>query len=162
MLTRARKAWLLIGVVLLPVVAALGLGAAGFRLGQQKGAAMTPTIETDEYFVMRIGEAERERLQRFDLVVYHLNSVDEQRFLARVIGFGGERVTIGDGVRVNGEPLTLPPTVDREGLTWMPRDVVVPSDAIYVIGDNTARALDSRSFGPLWKINVVGRVMFIR
>jgi signal peptidase I len=86
----------------------------------------------------------------------------------RVIGLPGEMVAIrDDGIAVDGS-LVNPPA-HLAGIRYAaatdfrpPAPITypfrVPSNSVFVLGDNTTNAFDSRFWGPLPKENIVGRV----
>lgn len=66
----------------------------------------------------------------------------------RVIGLPGERVVVADGqVHVDGTTLAEP---WASGRTAPDSEVEVPSDAVWILGDNRAlSSSDSRTIGPV-------------
>ncbi|HET7567339.1 MAG TPA: signal peptidase I [Gaiellaceae bacterium] len=79
----------------------------------------------------------------------------------RVIGLGGDRVVERSGVvSLNGHVLPEPYVPARERShdsgNWL-----VPSDAVFVMGDNRKVSCDSALLGPLPLANVVGRIVRI-
>ena len=85
-------------------------------------------------------------------------STDE--FVKRVIALPGETVEGKDGfVYVNGREVVepyLPPGTSTGPFA----PVTVPPDSLWVMGDNRSNSADSRSFGPIQRDSVVGRVVF--
>ena len=80
-------------------------------------------------------------------------------FIKRVIGEPGDSVQLRNGrVLVNGSMLDEPyvhgaPTSDLgEDDHW-----IVPTDRVFVMGDNRTNSIDSRAFGPICVSDVVGR-----
>jgi signal peptidase I len=82
-----------------------------------------------------------------------------EEYVKRVVGLPGDRVEARNGhVQVNGRVLVepyLPAATDTEDFPV----TVVPEGRLFVIGDNRAASLDSRSFGPIRRSSVVGRVV---
>jgi signal peptidase I len=79
----------------------------------------------------------------------------------RVIGVGGDRVSVQDGVvTLNGRRLneSYVPTSERGGRsgTWL-----VPRGSFFVLGDNRVYACDSRYYGAVSRASVLGRVVEI-
>jgi signal peptidase I len=78
----------------------------------------------------------------------------------RVVALGGERIKAAGGrVRVNDEPipegyLNGAPTPDFD-------EVLVPRDAVFVLGDNRGNAQDSRYYGAVPTRNIEGRVVAV-
>lgn len=137
------------------------LYVSGYRVYRIPTGAMRPTINQGDYVIGRLSETYRDRIRRFDLVVYRLPQESGGVATKRVVGLPGERVTINaQGVKVNGAPLTLPPSVAMAGLGVQPCDIKVPGDAIFVLGDNPANSADSRYLGPVPKKDVIGYLVF--
>jgi signal peptidase I len=94
--------------------------------------------------------------KRNDIVVIAMPDMEEM-LVKRVIGLPGETVEVRDGVvYVNGEPLPEPFPHElghesREPITLGPLNY-------YVMGDNRDNSNDSRSFGPVQREYILGRV----
>jgi signal peptidase I len=93
---------------------------------------------------------------RNDIVVIALPDMDEM-LVKRVIGLPGETVEVRDGVvYVNGEPLPEPFPHD---LGHQSQEAIVLGPLnYYVMGDNRDNSNDSRSFGPVQREYILGRV----
>jgi signal peptidase I len=94
--------------------------------------------------------------KRNDIVVIAMPNMDEM-LVKRVIGLPGETVEVRDGVvYVNGEPLPEPFPHEIGHETREP--VVLGPLNYYVMGDNRDNSNDSRSFGPVQREYILGRV----
>ncbi|HMN27941.1 MAG TPA: signal peptidase I [Caldilineaceae bacterium] len=94
--------------------------------------------------------------QRNDIVVLDLPGMNEM-LVKRIVGLPGETISLQEGrVYVNGEPLAEPFPHDL-GYQDMPPVVLGPLD-YFVLGDNRGNSNDSRSFGPIMRDYIVGRV----
>lgn len=94
--------------------------------------------------------------QRNDIVVLSLPGMDEM-LVKRIVGLPGETIEIYKGVvYVNNEPLTEPYPHDG-GLYSMPPLMLSPL-SYFVLGDNRDNSNDSRSFGPVKREYILGRV----
>ncbi|MDO8879823.1 MAG: signal peptidase I [Coriobacteriia bacterium] len=79
--------------------------------------------------------------------------------LKRVIALGGDTVTMrGDAAYVNGERFATDPDTTFEPNGAESEPVIVPADAVFVLGDNRAISFDSRIVGPIPLADVQGRV----
>jgi signal peptidase I len=100
-------------------------------------------------------------IARGDLVAFEMGAGDERRILLkRVAGLPGDSIAIDHGaVAVNGVPFTASSneTLDRSNLA----PLTVPKGDLYVLGDNRAQSVDSRSFGPIPIAAVIGRAKIV-
>jgi signal peptidase I len=101
--------------------------------------------------------------RRGDIVVFEYPRDTSRDFIKRVIGLPGETVEIRNNqILIDGQPLDEPylSTAARTQMGNM-APVVVPADAVFVMGDNRGNSSDSRSWGPLPLSKIVGRAWFI-
>jgi len=128
-----------------------------------KGASMEPSFYDHEYLIVdeisyRFGTPERG-----DIIVFRYPKVPSQYFIKRVVGLPGEKVEIKDkkiyiypkeGKKFILDEETYLPGIETSGNnTW-----TLGPDEYYVLGDNRGESLDSRSFGPVFKDLIIGRV----
>jgi signal peptidase I len=96
--------------------------------------------------------------QRGDIVVFHAWHEDKD-YIKRVIGLPGETVEVKpyDGVYINGKLLDEPYYKEVPNYTVAP--LVVPTDHIFVLGDNRGNSSDSHLAynGPVPLDQVAGR-----
>jgi signal peptidase I len=111
----------------------------------------------------------------------------DQFYIKRLIGLGGETVSIGEDrhVRIDGrrldastphfenvygfDPRSQPQdshysghTLDgRSNLSSPEQSIKVPPDDFVAFGDNTVNSADSRFWGPLPEENVIGKAFFV-
>lgn len=100
--------------------------------------------------------------QRGDVVVFEPPiGRTSKPYIKRVIALPGETVTFRDGgVYVNGE-LLEEPYIQGTATSWPngdpSRQVVVPEEHLFVLGDNRNNSTDSRSFGPISSESLIGK-----
>jgi signal peptidase I len=109
-------------------------------------------------------------VRRGDLVVVRQPKTGG-RALKRLIGVGGDRIYIADGILfLNGRPVPEPYARhesarlrerDDWSVTSAHRGMRIPEGTIFVLGDNRDRSEDSRSWGVLPKSSLLGRVVFV-
>ncbi|MEX2271664.1 MAG: signal peptidase I [Vicinamibacterales bacterium] len=121
-------------------------------------------------------------IRRGDIIVFKYPEEPERDFIKRVIGLPGETIELRNKkVHVNGTPLDepyvhlmFPPsasggdssaTAQSQGRPWDLREtfgpVTVPSDQLFMMGDNRDNSQDSRFWGFLPRSFVKGRALVI-
>lgn len=130
-------------------------GILPLRLMRVGSDSMSPTIAAgDLVLVARGGGA----VERGDVVV-----VDHPEtgalLVKRAVALGGDRLAIEDGVLVvDGEPV-CEPGIDParlDGVWFGP--VTVARGEVFLLGDDRASSIDSRTFGTVPEDEVTGRV----
>ncbi|MFN0180244.1 MAG: signal peptidase I [Gemmatimonadales bacterium] len=153
----------------LGTVAALILGgvvgwallASGVQLRRVTSASMMPTYEVGSWLVSwERSDITAGSLDRGDVVVFRYPFGSDLRAIKRVVALPGDRVEVrADAVVVNGEEIAVasplgpgqPPPVRVPG--------VLSPGTVFVLGDNSANSIDSRSFGPVAAEQLTGRVL---
>lgn len=145
---------------------AVSLGCQAKHLRMPNGS-MEPTIRLGEVVELD-SSAYVDRLpNRGDLVAFHSPQHGERVWILRVVGLPGETLDTADGeLSADGAPLRLP-------FGWFPLSgesqdyqanqvsfpIVVPNDALFVLGDNAREANDSRFWGSVPIDRVLGEVI---
>lgn len=131
-----------------------------------KGASMEPSFYDHEYLIIDELSYHFRDPHRGEVVVFRYPQNPDQFFIKRVIGLPNERVKVSEGsieVYQNGsnEPMIIhEPYLDEAARTAGEIDILLKPDEYYVMGDNRSASFDSRSFGPLNRDFVVGKVIF--
>lgn len=129
-----------------------------------KGASMEPNFQDKDYliineFVYRFSEPERG-----DIVIFKNPRNLKEFFIKRIIGLPMEKIKIYDNkvyLYNNGYPegaiieeLYLPKGRDTRG-----NEIIeLKGNEYFVLGDNRDHSLDSRTFGPIEKDSIIGKV----
>lgn len=133
-----------------------------------KGASMEPNFHENEYLMVDEISYRFKTPQRGDVVVFRYPKDPQEYYIKRLIGLPGETVEIKDGsvyiteesgLTSKVEETYLPSYSNTVALTEEP--VKLAEDEYYVMGDNRNGSKDSRSFGPVKRSFVIGRV-FLR
>jgi signal peptidase I len=167
--TSGRKRFVVEMLQTLLLVAALFCGARiVFQNFRVEGPSMQPTLSSGEF--LWVNKAAYYRWngqyilggpQRGDIAVLHSpDPTDDVDLIKRIIGLPGDRLRVEHGtVIINDKPLDEPYIRFQATYTYplTDQDLVVPSDAYFVLGDNRPNSRDSH-FG--WFVpadNLIGR-----
>lgn len=111
----------------------------------------------------------------WDKFVHYVLEIGKDSYIKRVIGLPGDYIQIQNGkVYLNGQELQedyLQPNIKTGTDNCAYYDLVVPENAVFVMGDNRPESTDSRNFGciPLekieskvwirfWPLNLFGKI----
>ena len=147
-----------------------------------KGESMLPNFSRDQYMLVS-RMASRQVFSRGDVVVHHHPRDWRRTYIKRIVGLPGEHVRVDEGrTFVDGRFLDEPYLMPDPGLPsypaprgnarmgnaqalplngdpgLAPREWFLEDDQYFMMGDNRRNSEDSRSFGPLGKDLVVGKV----
>ena len=130
-----------------------------------KGASMEPNFYDSEYLIVNEISYHFENPARGEIVVFKYPKDPSQFFIKRVIGLPGETIEVKngnvtvineehpDGVLLD-ESAYLPSGHATSGDIYMHLE----DDEYFLLGDNRPSSLDSRIFGPVKNIFIVGKV----
>jgi signal peptidase I len=118
--------------------------------------------------------------RRGDVIVFGSDGIEkldkDKNYVKRLIGTGGERLRIapekpdlsfgwGGRVHIDGKPIEEPASI--AGKIYYPageygkREVVVPAEHFFMLGDNVENSRDSRYWGFVPRENVIGKAVAI-
>lgn len=115
-------------------------------------------------------------MRRGDIFVFKFPEDPQRDFIKRAIALPGDMIEIrGKAVSVNGTRLSEPKEIHSDPHVWpddphLPdslrrRDQIaparIPSESYFAMGDNRDSSYDSRFWGPVPKVNVKGRALFV-
>lgn len=145
--------------IVLSLVLFLAINAISARI-RIESISMQPTLYAGDFVIVNkisylFGEA-----SRGDIIIFHYPpDPDREPYIKRVIGLPGDIVNVSNGrVAVNNQPLnepyiSAPPNYEGE---WM-----VPTDSLFVLGDNRNSSSDSHSWGMVPVDNVIGKAELV-
>lgn len=97
---------------------------------------------------------------RGDVIVFRSAARDEV-LVKRIVATPGDYVDSETGhLRIGGHTVAEPFVRDATA-TGSIQPQIVPSDTYFVMGDNRGNSMDSRSFGPLPRAQILGRVRLV-
>src|SRR5690349_9150323 len=132
-----------------------------------KGASMEPNFYNNEYLIIDELSYRFHTPRRGDVIVVHNPILKDEYLIKRIIGLPGEHVVIDeDGVKIASSSTGQLEIINEQA--YLPRglvttasvDVTLGRDEYFVMGDNRPASLDSRSFGPVLRDQIVGRTGF--
>ncbi len=132
-----------------------------------KGASMEPNFFDHEYLIIDEITYRFNEPQRGDIIVFRYPRNPQEFFIKRLIGLPGEQVQIKEGSvyiynqeHPDGFKLDEPYLGEGVKTYGLSEDKVVLGDnEFFVLGDNRNSSKDSRSFGPVNKSFITGRVL---
>ena len=123
---------------------------------QVHGQSMEPTLHSDQRLVVEKVSYHFHGPRQGDIVVLKSPQKGSELLIKRVIGLPGETVEIRQGrVYINGQELDEPYRERSTGGNW--GAIIVPPLHVFVLGDNRGFSNDSRAFGMVPIVNIVGR-----
>jgi signal peptidase I len=129
-----------------------------------KGSSMEPNFNDREYLIIDEIGYRFAAPERGQIIVFRYPNDPSQFFIKRIIGLPGERIKVSDGhITVYNAEYPDGKVLDETSYlgnltTGGNNDVTLGPDQYWVMGDNRGASLDSRSFGPVGKEFIVGRV----
>ncbi len=133
-----------------------------------QGNSMLPTLKSSSILVIEKLSKRFGTISQGDIVVVKIPDLlgDGKTYaVKRVIAGEGQSITIKegkvfvDGIELKEDYKNGESTFAAEG---MYDDIIVPENCIYILGDNRlpAASRDSRTFGPISKDRIEGKVIF--
>jgi signal peptidase I len=119
-------------------------------------SSMEPSLHAGDQILVATRAYRSQSPSRGDLVVF---SGPDGPLVKRVAAIAGDQVGIEDGQLVVNTLIVPEPAVDLgtvDGLYYGP--VTVPPGSIFVLGDNRANSVDSRTLGPIPLRALIGQV----
>ncbi len=83
----------------------------------------------------------------------------KQALIKRVIGIPGDKIEVKNGQLIRNDKIINEPWV-VEKIKYEMEPIIVPSQSLWVLGDNRNNSLDSHYWGPLNEENLVGTASF--
>lgn len=131
-----------------------------------KGASMEPTYVDHNYLMVDEITYRFKEPQRGDVIVFRYPNDPQEYFIKRLIGLPGETVSFADGqvfiASGDGEAKKLNESYlpgGTETYAVAQEKVMLGANQYFFMGDNRNGSKDSRSFGPVDKNFIIGRVV---
>jgi signal peptidase I len=138
------------------------LGVTPYKI---PSSAMAPTLIPGDLILTRTSVYMSAAPKRGDIVVFRSPRNRSIDYVFRVAAISGERIAIRNSVvYINDQPLTEP-YLASQNIT-LPQSIsmnefVVPEGHFFVLGDNRDNSFDSRFWGAVPNIDVIGKATYI-
>ncbi|HEY5913618.1 MAG TPA: signal peptidase I [Verrucomicrobiae bacterium] len=164
--TRARALWSQLQQLLAVALLAWGCYFLISRFFLQSvrvvGMSMVPTLSDSESYLLNRWVYHIRSPQRGEVVVIRDPS-DNGYSVKRVIGIAGDTVTLKEGsVYLNDRPLAEPYLLSGTptfGSSFKAQTYHCTPGHYFLLGDNRKNSVDSRSYGPVPRQNILGLVV---
>lgn len=123
------------------------------------GSMENTILKEDDLFGFRLAYMFQEP-ERGDIIIFRYPDNESEKYIKRIIGLPGEKVTISEGkIYINDSTEPLDEPYLKEEWTYMNSNMVfeVPENSYFVMGDNRNRSRDSR----FWNNTYVSREQII-
>ena len=97
--------------------------------------------------------------KRGEIIIFDPPYPNNPDYVKRIIAIAGDTVRIRNGMVSVNDNLLKEPYISNQGSFNMP-PITIPRGEIFVLGDNRSFSEDSRSFGPIKREKVIGKVWF--
>jgi signal peptidase I len=126
-----------------------------------EGPSMMPSLDDQERILVNKFVYRLEAVQRGDIVVFRYPRDTSKSFIKRIIGVGGDRISIRDGqTYVNDKPIREDYVPSRFVDDHPYLEITVPPNCYFVMGDHRNVSKDSRDFGPVKSSLINGKAVF--
>lgn len=136
----------------------------GFEPFRFPSSSMSGTLLPNDFILVDTWRYRGGTPERGDIVVFRLPRAPSILYAKRLIGFGGEKVLIRDGVvHINGTELKEPyvqPENNRRSAEETIR-INIPEGHYFVLGDNRDHSNDSRYWGFVTPEHLHGKALYI-
>ena len=159
----------IIPVIFFAIVLALIFRSVLFANYVVDGESMEPTLYDGNLMMVNKVIYNLEEVDRFDVIVFHANKKED--YVKRIVGLPGDKIEYKDDkLYVNddyveeeflesyAEASGKEPFTENFTLKEKTGEERVPEGKLFVMGDNRADSLDSRSFGFISTEQIVGKV----
>lgn len=154
---------LIIALVLALIIRAFVIQAFKIPTGSMRPALMEGDRLLVNKFIYKFRGPERG-----DIIVFKYPGGEKKDFIKRLIAKPGETIGIKNGdIYIDGKKVEEPFVIrkiryyNKSPYGGTGRNVKVPEDSYYVLGDNSASSKDSRYWGFVPRKNLIGKAVFL-
>ena len=138
---------------------ALAFVGCSQRTHDAPSSSMEPTIPVGSKVTIDYAAYNTASPARFDIVAFRPTIQPDAIFTFRVIALPGETIHITEkAVLIDGREVSPPNNLRYKPMSSGISQTNMNRSQFFLLGDNTENARDSRYFGPVEKINIIGKV----
>lgn len=152
-----------VSVIVKALIVAFVIKTFLFQPVQVDGASMFPTLQNDDRLMVNKLEYFITDPHRGDIVILDSPVEPGKLYIKRVIGLGGEKVSIIDGHFYINDTLLDESYIGPDVSTLIYNNMsewLIPNGYVFVAGDNRTGSYDSRQMGPVKVEAVKGEAIF--
>jgi signal peptidase I len=155
----------LIEIVLLLVIVVLPIRFFLFEPFLVKGQSMEPNFHNLDYLIVDKLTYHLRQPQRGEVIVFRPPFEDRVYYIKRIVGLPLEKLVIEESKitvfnKEHPQGFVLNETYLQNHYTSGKIEVNLGPDEYFVLGDNREVSYDSRKWGPVKRVRIVGRVVF--
>jgi signal peptidase I len=123
------------------------------------GSSMEPSLHDGELVVVNRLAYRWSGLARGDIIVFNFPYDPDRRFIKRLIGLPGDRISVRDGQLYINDAVVQEPYIaapPRYTGSW-----TVGPDEVFVLGDNRNNSSDSQNWGMLPIGEIIGKAVLV-
>lgn len=131
-----------------------------------EGPSMQPNFSAGQFLIVSRAHYLLGQPQRGDIVVFDAPGDDNMRdnplLIKRLIGLPGDHIVIENGTILLNDALLSEPYINQDGRPFRCNrycDVVLGADEYFLMGDNRNNSNDSREFGPVARVRIMGEAI---
>ncbi|MDD5433165.1 MAG: signal peptidase I [Candidatus Pacebacteria bacterium] len=159
--------WEVLQVVIIALAIVAPIRLFVFQPFIVKGASMEPAFHGGDYLIIDEISYRFSEPQRGEIIVFKYPLDKSQRFIKRIIGLPGEKVDIDKGRVIITSPFGDKTFLNELYITTPFSEMQLENNSLtlgqneyFVMGDNRTHSFDSRQWGVLNRVDIIGRVIF--
>tara|TARA_B100000700_G_C14910872_1_gene792192 strand:- start:315 stop:899 length:585 start_codon:yes stop_codon:yes gene_type:complete len=129
--------------------------------------SMLPTLQIEDKILIekirpRLNQVLHKHLNHEDLVIFKppekliaAGYDDRSALIKRIVGIPGDQIEIKEG-KLFRNGILIKEAWTQEPMNYSMDPIIVPTNSLWVLGDNRNNSLDSHFWGPLPEKNVIG------
>lgn len=147
--------------IIIAIIIAFILKAFLFDITQVSGTSMLPNLHNLDRIAIEKVCLISKNFTRGEIVILDPGPKGQKlTYIKRIVGLPGETVQIRNGLVYINSKLLPEKYLAKNTLTFPNMLIKVPSDAVFVLGDNRNVSEDSRYLGPIPINNLKGHAIF--